>query len=185
MRDAVEVTTQISVDHLSVALVQQRLHVPQGIPSAALRSIGVLLRLQISLEDRLQDHQGSRLHDPVFDRGDAERSLRPIGFRDPYPPHGLRTIRSLPQFFRQFVQPPPPAILLDVRERLVVDPTGAPVLPAAVVGPSQHVGAVHLVVEQVEAIARRSLRFGMQRLAQLPNLLWRFQAHANLPAVSP
>src|SRR6266849_7248314 len=103
MRDGVEITTQIRVDHLSVALVQQRMHVPQSVPSAALRSISVLLRLQVSLEDWLQDHQGSRLHDPVFDRGDAEWSLRPIGFRYPYPPHGLRTIRSFPQCHRQFV----------------------------------------------------------------------------------
>jgi site-specific DNA recombinase len=103
MRDTIEVTTQIRVHHLLVARVQQRVYVPQGIPGAALRSIGVLLRLQVGLEDGLQDHQGSRLHDPVFDRGDTKGPLRPIGFRDPYPPHGLRTIRSFPQFFRKFV----------------------------------------------------------------------------------
>src|SRR5262249_17262993 len=45
---------------------------------------------------------------------------------------------------------------------------------------SQNVPSVHLVVQQIEAIARRSLRFGMQRLLEFPNFFWRCEAHANL-----
>ena len=161
MRDAVEVTTQIGIDHLGIARLQQRLGVPQGIPGAAFRPVGVLLRLQVGLEDRLQDHQCRRLHNPVFDRRDAQGSLRPIGFRDPDPPDGLRLIRPLAEFFRQFTQPPLPAVPLDVVERLAIDPGCAAVHPAALVGPRQHVRTVELVVQQVKAIAGRCLRFGM------------------------
>src|SRR4029453_9622022 len=46
---------------------------------------------------------------------------------------------------------------------------------AAGVGVLQHVFAVQLVIEQIEPIARRLLRFGLQRRLQLLNATWRFE----------
>jgi hypothetical protein len=40
------------------------------------------------------------------------------------------------------------------------------------VGKQKHVLPVDLVVQRVESVARRFLRFGIQRHLQLPNLLW-------------
>src|SRR5512135_2102714 len=45
---------------------------------------------------------------------------------------------------------------------------------AADVGPLQDVSAVYLVVQRVEPIGGRPLRFGMQRLLELLNLWWRW-----------
>ena len=53
------------------------------------------------------------------------------------------------------------------------------------IGEFQDVASVHLVVQRVEAIAGRSLRFGMQRLLEFLNLCWRCEAHANLLALVP
>ena len=97
--------------------------------------------------------------------------------------HGVRSIRSLPQFGRQFVQPPVAAVRLDVLEGLAVHPRRAVVGTAAQVGELQDVSSVHLVVQPVEPIPGRSLRFGMQRRLELLNLRWRYEAHANLPAL--
>jgi hypothetical protein len=52
----------------------------------------MLLRLQVGLEDGLQDHQCRRLHDTVFDRWNPQRPLLAIRLRDIDPPNGLRTI---------------------------------------------------------------------------------------------
>src|SRR3954463_10518207 len=82
-----------------------------------------------------------------------------------YPPRG-RPVCHL-------VQPPVQAVRLDVLERLVIDPRCAAVGTAADVGPSQHVATVHLVVQHVEPIVGRSLRFGMQRLLEFLNPGWR------------
>ena len=97
----------------------------------------------------------------------------PSGFRDVNPPHRHAVDTFFSQFLRQFVQPRSRAVRLDVRERLAVDPRCAAVGTAALVGEFQNVSSVHLVVERVEAIAGRSLRFGMQRRLEFLNLFWR------------
>ena len=50
---------------------------------------------------------------------------------------------------------------------------GTPVGPAAFVGEAQDVAAIDLVVEGVEAVVGRVLRFGVQRRLERPNLQWR------------
>ena len=86
---------------------------------------------------------------------------------------GRGLIRLLPELFRQFVQPLVRTVRLDVREALAVDPRCAAVGTAAHVGEPQNVAAVHLVVQGIEPIVGRVLRFGVQRRLQLPNLHWR------------
>jgi hypothetical protein len=113
-------------------------------------------------------------------RSNPQRSLFAIRFGDENATHGLRLVRLPSQVIRQFVQPLRDAVRLDVRERLAIDPRRATVGAAAVEGEVQDVATVHLVVKRVEAIAGRSLRFGMQRLLEFPNLFRRCEAHANL-----
>src|SRR5580693_7808639 len=105
MGDAVEIPAQVRVDHLRMPLPHQRLDVLDRLQGTVPRAVGVLFRLQIGLEDRLQDQQGRRLYDTIFDRWNTQRSLLAVRFGDPYPPDGLRTIRLLFEFLRQFTQP--------------------------------------------------------------------------------
>ena len=116
---------------------------------------------------------------------DPQWPLFAIRFRDGHSTHGLRWIRLPPQVFRQFVQPLFDAGGFDVRDRLAVDPRRAAVGSAAVEGESQDVATVHLVVQQEEAIAGRSLRFGLPRLLEFPNRFRRCEAHANLLVLVP
>jgi site-specific DNA recombinase len=183
MGDAVEVTRQVRIDDFRMPRIQQPVDLPDGVQGAMFGPIGVLLRLQVGLEDRLQDQHCRHLRHAVSDRPDAQRPLFAIRFGDENTTHWLRSIRLLPQLVRQFVQPPIDAIRLDVRERLTIDPRRATVGSAAVEGKAQDVATVHLVVQQVESVARRSLRFGMQRLLEFPNLFRSCEAHANLPAL--
>jgi site-specific DNA recombinase len=174
VRDAVEVAAQVRVHHLRMPRFQKHQDLLHSIQGVLLRSVGVLLWLQVGLADRLQDHEHCHLHHPILDRRDAQRPLFAVRLGDEYPPHGLRTIRLLAEFFRQFVHPAFPAVRLDVIERLAIHPGRSLVCKAATVGETQHVATIHLVVQCVEPIGGRTLRFGMQRLPQLPNLVWRY-----------
>src|SRR6185312_759882 len=149
------------------------------------RPVGVLLRRQVGLEDRLQDQHHRHLRHAVPDRTDPQRALLAIAFRDEYAAHGVRSIRPLLQFGRQFVEPSVAPVRLDVLEGPAVHPRGAVVGTAAQVGELQDIPSVHLVIQPVEPIVRRSLRFGMQRRPEFLNLRWRCEAHANLPALVP
>src|SRR5207249_11331480 len=100
--------------------------------------------------------------------------------REEHPAYCLRAISLPPEFVRPLAQPPPDAVRLDVLEAFAVHTRGPAVGSAASIGVVQHVLAVHLVVQQVEPVAGRFLRFGAQRLLKLPSLLWRLQAHATL-----
>src|SRR5262245_19306160 len=100
----------------------------QGAPP---RSVGVLLRRQVGLEDRPQDRARRHLLYARLDRGDAHRTLFAIRFGEVAPPHRLGTIRSLAEFIRQFAQPSLFAVRLDVRERLTIDAGRAAIALAA------------------------------------------------------
>jgi hypothetical protein len=121
--------------------------------------------LQVGLEDWFEHQHGSRHGNTIFDRRNSQRSGTPWLARFGYqnPPNRFGTIPSRPQFFRQFVQPPLHPVLLDVLERLAIDARRSVVLLTDAVGVSEHVRPIHLVVQRVEPIAGRSLRFGMQR----------------------
>jgi hypothetical protein len=123
MRDAVKVSGQIRVDHLSMVRSQQCGDLRNGIQRTAIRAIGVLLRLQVGLEDRFENQHYRRHDDTIFDCRDSQRSRlsRLTRLGDMNPAHRLRAIPLHSKFFRQFVQPLLPAVLLDVVERLTID----------------------------------------------------------------
>jgi hypothetical protein len=174
VRDTVEVARQVRVDHLGMPRPEQPVDLPDGVQGAAVGPVGVLLGLQVGLEDRREDQHHSHLRHAVPDRRDPQRPLLPVRFGDENPAHGVRSVRLAPRFGRQFVQPAVQPVRLDVLERPAVDPRRAVIGTTADVGPLQYVATVHLVVQRVEPIAGRSLRFGMQRLLELLNLRWRW-----------
>ena len=172
--DAVEVSAQIRIYNLSMSGVQQSVDGLDGVLRFALGSVAILLRLQIGLENRAQYLQHGHLHHAIRDRRNTQRPLFAIGLGDVSSTNRLRTIRLRPERLCQFAQPSLHTVGLDVRELLPVHPRCAIVGFAAEVGVSQDVLAVHLVVQRVESIARRRLRFGVQRRLQLLNLRWRY-----------
>src|SRR4030042_529851 len=100
---------------------EQPVNLPYGVQRAASGSVGVLLRLQSGLENRLQDQYCRHLHHTILDRWDAQRSLLAVRLWDVHPPDRLGTIRLRPEFFRQFVAPSALAVRLDVLEPLAID----------------------------------------------------------------
>ena len=147
---------------------------PDGVQGAAVGPVGVLLRLQVGLEDRLRDQHHGHLRHAIPDRTDPQRALLAIRFGDEHASNRLGSVRPGLQVRRQFVQPPIQPVRLDVLEPLAIDPRCAVVGTTTRAGPFQHVLAVHLVVQRVEAVVGRPLRFGMQRLLELLNLRWRW-----------
>ena len=100
--NAVEVSAQVRVNDLPMSGAQQFVDMPHGIQRAAVGTIGILLRLQVGLEDCSQDQHRRHLHDTILDRRDAQRSLLPVRFGDIHPPNGCRLIRPAFQLLRQF-----------------------------------------------------------------------------------
>ena len=82
VRDAVEVAGQIGIDHLGMPRVHMPMDLPDGVQGTVVRPVGVLLRLQVGLEDRLQDQHHRHLRHAVPDRTDPQRTLLAIRFRD-------------------------------------------------------------------------------------------------------
>ncbi len=83
----------------------------------------------------------------------ATALARMIALRDKHPPHRERSIGSTFQFLRQFVQAALLAIRFDVLERLIVYFCCAAIGFATLVGKSQNVLPVHLVVQRIETKA--------------------------------
>ena len=57
---------------------EQPFDVANGVQGAASRAVGVLFRLQVGLEDRLQDQHRRHLHHAIFDARNAQRPLLAI-----------------------------------------------------------------------------------------------------------
>src|SRR4051795_13125886 len=75
MRDRVEVTGKVAVDHLSMPAPDQPFDLLYSVEGAPSRAIPVLLRLQVGLEDRLQDQHRRHLRYAVHDARDAPSAL--------------------------------------------------------------------------------------------------------------
>src|SRR4029077_1530720 len=109
----------------------------------------------------------------------------PPRLRNPPPPPRLRAVRLRAQRLRDGGQPWCPPCCFDGLERRPVHPRRPPVLLAERIGMGQHIRPRHLVIQQIEAIGRRLLGLGVQRLLEPPELRGSCQAHANLPPLSP
>src|SRR5262245_52773421 len=114
--------------------VHMPMDLPHGVQGTVVRPVGVLLRRQVGLEDRLRDQYHGHLRYAVPDRTDPQWTLFAIAFRDENASYGMRSIRSLSQFGRQFVQPAVAAVRLNVLEGLAIDSRCPAVGTAAQVG---------------------------------------------------
>ena len=121
VRNGPEVVREVGVYNFRVASEQRLFHLDHRLLGIAAQPVGILLRLQVGLEDRFEHQQRRRLYHAVLDRWDAQRPLPAVRLGYPYPTHGLRLIRLLTQLLRQFTQPTLPPIRLDVREALAID----------------------------------------------------------------
>jgi hypothetical protein len=142
---------------------EQSFDLANGVQGAAFRAVGVLFRLQVGLEDRLQDQHSSHLYHAIFYARNSERPELAVPFGDEHASDRPGAIRSVPELFRQFVQPLVSSVRLDVRETLAVDTRRTVVLTTADECPLQDVSTIQLVVQRVEPVVRRVLRFGVQR----------------------
>ncbi len=186
VRDRVEIARQIRVNHRGVPGAQRPVHFLNRLRGRAPRPVAIGRGLQVRFEDRLQDQQSGGLDHPVLDRGNTKWPVSdPARLGDQHPPHRVRTVRLGAQRLLHCGQPPLYPGRLDVRERHPVHAGRAPLLLAEGVGMGQDVPPVHLVVQEVEAVGRRLLGLGVQRLLEPPELLWSCQAHANLPPLDP
>src|SRR3954470_16444373 len=77
MRDRIEVTGKVAVDHLGMSAPDQPFDLLHSVEGAPSRAIPVLLRLQVGLEDRLQDQHRRHLRHPVHDARNAPSTLPP------------------------------------------------------------------------------------------------------------
>jgi hypothetical protein len=152
-----------------VATEQQLLHLDHRLLGIAPGAIGVEFRWKIGFENRIQ-HQHRCCHaDPIPHGRDAQRPEFAVGLRYEHAPDRFRSVSLLPERKRQFGQPPPDPIRLDIREVLTIPTRGALVGAALGIGMSQNVLAADLVVQGVEAITGFCLRFRVQRRLQLLN----------------
>src|SRR5262245_60818127 len=90
------------------------------VQGASVSTIGILLGRHVGLEDWFEDDHRRHLHYAITDRGNSQRSLLTVRLRNPYAPYGLRSMRFVPQFFRQFLEPSFLAVFLNVFECLSV-----------------------------------------------------------------
>ena len=80
-----------------------------------IRAKGVLLGLQVGLEDRLQDQHRGHLHHAILDARNAQRPLLAIRFGNGHASDRLGAV-LLSEFFRQFAQPLEQAVFFDAPE---------------------------------------------------------------------
>ena len=162
VRNLAVVVRQVGVHHLPMARRQQPVHAPDRVMRAPARPIGVLLRLQVGLEDRRQHQHRRRLRHPVPETRNAQRPELPtLLLRDEDLPNRSWPVGPRLQVPRQRPQPPVHPERLDVRDRLAVHPGRAAVAADGLPGDREHVLAPHLVAQRVEPEAWGSLRFRM------------------------
>jgi hypothetical protein len=118
---------------------------------------------KVGLEDGLQHGLEGRLHDPVADRRDGQRSsLLRTGLGDPDPAPGEGAVPLAPEVLGQLVEQPVDAVPLDVGEGGPVDAGRATAGADPGPRPLQDVPAGELVMERMEP----SLGVGLGRPGQ-------------------
>ena len=147
-----------------VRVFSKRVDMANRVQRTSIRTVGILLGLQVGLEDRFQDQHRRRLHDSIPDRRDPQRSVRPLAVRfgNIYPPDGFGTIR-LPSSSSASSPSHRSTPYVSMSSNVCPSTPGAPPFAGIAGRRAQHVRSIHLVVQRVEPIVGRSLRFGMQR----------------------
>jgi hypothetical protein len=162
MRNTVVVPGQIRIHDFGVPRVQQAMDRSNCIMRPPLPPIRILLRLQIGFKDGIEHQHRCRLDHPIRDPRYTERAhLAAARLGDPDPPHRFRPVVLALEPLRQFPEPAPLPVRLDVVEFLAVHPRRPLVGLAAAIGKFQHVTSIHLVVQKIEPVPGFFLRFCM------------------------
>jgi hypothetical protein len=157
------------------------MHLLDCVRSAPSRTVSIGTGIEVRLEDRLQHQLGGGLHHPVPDRRNAERPLTATGLRDHHPSHRLGPVRLRTQIIPETGKPPFQPCRLDHRERHPVHPGRTLVRACQVVGVTENILAINLVVEQVEAERRFRLRLEIKLPLKPPDVFRCLQARRQLP----
>ena len=132
--------------------------------STEISTVAMLFGGHIDFEDGTQHHHSSRHNHTISDTRNTERAkFLAVRFWYPYTSHCLCPIRLPAECVRQFAEPSILSVLLDVRKALPVHSRCASIGTATPVRVPEHVLAIQLVVQKIKSIARRFLRFRLQR----------------------
>jgi hypothetical protein len=159
VRNTAEVVGKVGVYDIRMPAEHQLFHLGHCLLRVAPRAVRILFAWKIGFEDRFQ-HQHRCCHaDPIPQGRDAQRPEFAVGFRYEHAPDRVRPVVLFLERKRQFAKPPLYAILLDIREVLLIHTRRAPIGAAQGVGMGQNILAENLVVQSIEAIVGFSLRF--------------------------
>jgi hypothetical protein len=75
MWNTIKVAAEIRIHDLPMTRVNQLVDVLYCVQRAAVRPIGILLRLQVSLENRFENQHCRHLRNPISDCWDGQREL--------------------------------------------------------------------------------------------------------------
>jgi hypothetical protein len=185
MRNRVEVGREVGVEHLRVALRERAGDLRHGLVRVLLRPEAVGARLEVRLEDRLQDQDGGRLDYSVPHGGDAEGPLPALPLGDHYTPDGIGSVGVRPEFLGQTREERTDPVRLDGGDGDAIHSGGAPVRAHQGPGVTQEVRPVDLVVEEVKPEGGLRLGLAVELPLEGAHCLWRFKPHSNPPRVPP
>lgn len=155
--DAPEVIPNISIKHMIEPLCPQLSQGFQGLHGPTLRTESVGMLPEICLEQRFDHELGRHLDDPIPYRWNAQRTLLTIRLGDVSPQHRLRSILACPQVVLDAFQEGFHALLLDARDRLMIDSRRTFVPSYTLPGFPQDVTPVDAVIQSVESSPRSTL----------------------------
>ena len=150
MGDRVEVGREVGVEHLRVPGGEMGADLRHGLVRVFLRPEAVGARLEVGLEDGLQDQAGRGLDHPVPHRRDAERAFAPTPLGDGHTPDGIGSVGMRPEFLGQTREERIDPVCLHGGDCDTVHTGGAPVRPYQGPGVTQDVRPVHLVANRTE-----------------------------------
>src|SRR6266853_1281643 len=151
---------------------------------APLRPIAIGIRIEVRFKDWFQQQLGDCLHHSIPYSRNSQWPFAAAGLRDHHSPHGLWLIRFRAKVLPDAVQPSLQPLRFDSREALPIHARRALMGLCQCVSMGQNVFPVHLVVEQIETVARLFLRLLVQLLLKHPDLHGCFQAHRQSPLLS-
>ncbi len=184
MRNRVEVGREVGVEHLRVAPGEVGADLLHGLVGVLLRAEAVGARLEVRLEDGLQDQAGRGLDHPVPHGGDAEGPLAATPLGDQHTPDGVGPVgvrSGVPRPDARGTDRPRPPLR---RRWSPHRPRGAPVRPHQGPGVTQDIRPVDLVVEEVEPEGGLRLGLAVELPLESPHRLRRLEPHGNPPRVS-
>ena len=101
MWKSIKIRGQVCIHDFYMSAIDQPVNLTDCVQRAAVPPIGVLFRLEIGLENRIEHQYRRHHHTSVPDGGHSQRPLRlAVRLRYIHPPHRKWSIGSILQFLR-------------------------------------------------------------------------------------